>query len=162
MSSKFRTISLVLACAAALAACETPKPYQGPTDEVCTGVNAMIAQEIKAKYDVTTGRQLATKLSAAAEADVAQLKKFTELGGKLEVEAKLGTELKGTVETKAAVTTEFFQQDQTFAQTACWLKSVLAEKNLSAGDRSDYEAARKSIAKNRVQYLDLLTGLKKS
>ena len=162
MSNQSLIALIAVASTILLTGC-SPKPYEKTSlGEVCNGVNALVAQEITAKYDIESGRKLAADLAVAADADVAQLKKFKELGGKINAEAELGTTLKGTVTTKSNVTTEFFQQDQSFAQSVCWLQSVLAEKNLSTADRAAYEAARQKIAANRVTYLDLLTGIKKN
>lgn len=145
-----------------LAACQQ-SGYKPPVaNEVCKGVNAMIGQEISAKYDISTARSVALNISAAAEADVAKLKGLRE--GKLDAgtEAKLGTVIMAVVETKSKVTTDFFQQDQSFAQAACFVESILARSDLSAPDRDFFEGQRRALSTNRVAYLDVLTGLKKN
>jgi hypothetical protein len=159
-----RFVAIAIASTTFLAGCSKQEPYNGAIAPVpgCEGVNALVAQEISTQYDVESGRKLAANLAVAAEADVANLKAFKDLGAKVNGESQLGTTLRGTVTTKSNVTTEFFQQDQSFAQSVCWLQSVLAEKNLSSPNREYYEDQRKKIAANRVTYLDLLTGIKKN
>lgn len=145
-----------------LAACQQPGPKAPVANEVCKGVNAMIGQEISAKYDISTARSVALKISAAAEADVAKLKGLKEAKVDAGTEAKLGTEIKAVVETKSKVTTDFFQQDQSFAQAACFVDSILSRSDLSGSDRDFFESQRRALATNRVAYLDVLTGLKKN
>jgi len=100
-------------------------------------------------------------LLAAAEADLEELRGLENASVEGEVEARLGSELQGVVTTKSSVTTDFFQQDQSFAQAACFIQSVLSE-NLSESDRLYFEDVRQKLAVNRVSYLDVLTGLKKN
>ena len=160
MSSSAVAFSLSLTCVL-LASCQQPGPKAPVASEVCKGVNAMIGQEISAKYDIKTARSVALKISAAAEADVARLKGLKEAKADAGAEAKLGTEIKAIVETKSKVTTDFFQQDQSFAQAACFIDSILS-REVSAADRAFFEEQRRALATNRVTYLDVLTGLKKN
>lgn len=155
-------IVILTLCAITMTSCaKMASPTPPVAGKVCDGVFAMVGQEITAKYDISTARLVAGKIVAAAQADVGLLKGVKE--GKLDVgaEAKLGSELKAVVETKSKVTTDFFQQDQSFAQAACFMDSVLTKSGLSAADQAFFEEQRRALAANRVSYLDVLTGLKK-
>jgi len=147
-----------------LASCSSPSaPGLEPpvSGLVCDGVYALAAQEITAEYNISQSRTLASRLLAAAEADLEELRGLENASVEGEVEARLGSELQGVVTTKSSVTTDFFQQDQSFAQAACFIQSVLSE-NLSESDRLYFEDVRQKLAVNRVSYLDVLTGLKKN
>ncbi|WP_457324544.1 hypothetical protein [Roseateles sp. P5_E11] len=121
----------------------------------------MIGKEITTTYDISTSKGIALKISAAAEADVARLKVIKEAKGDAGAGAQLGSEIRAVVQTKSQVTTDFFQQDQSFAQAACFIGSLLNRADLSAADQQFFEQQRRALAVNRVAYLDVLTGLKK-
>ena len=131
--------------------------------EVCKGVFAQEALEISKRITISDARELATNLAVAAQADVDRLKAIGNAGGSVETgaSAQLGKQLQGVVTTKTVVTTEFFQQDQSFAQAACYLETILT-KELSRDDREFFEEKRRSLMSNRTTYLDYLTGLKKN
>ncbi|WP_230969991.1 hypothetical protein [Nitrogeniibacter aestuarii] len=152
-------IGLSTICIAFVAACA---PKSSVTTERCNGVNALIAQEITQNNTIDTSLVLASKFSAAAEADAEKMVLIKAGSGEVNFEGKLGREIKTVVATKTKVTTEFFQQDHSFAQVACWFDDILSRKNISKDDRRKFEQFRQEIAKNRVTYLDALTGLKKN
>ncbi|EHR5760291.1 hypothetical protein KUK88_000006 [Vibrio parahaemolyticus] len=127
-------------------------------NEKCSGVYGLVAKEITAKYDLEESRSFATKLLASAEKDIEALGKGS---ANVDLNASLGSTLKGAVTTKSNVTTDFFQQDQSFVQAACWFDNILA-RELSESDQREFEKYRQELAKNRVDYLDVITGLKKN
>ncbi len=151
------TIALVL-----IGCVGDPQGLKPPiANPVCKGVYALVAKEITAEYNIEQSRSLVSKLVAAAEADVEAIRVLKRAKVEGLAEAKLGSELKGVVKTTSSVTTDFFQQDQSFAQAACYFQAVLQD-DLSESDRKYFEGARQKLAKNRVTYLDVLTGLKKN
>lgn len=163
MNINLRASFVILGTASIFAvSCNTVPKAPRSTDQVCDGVYALVAQEITAKYDITNSRLIATKLVAAAEADVQVLKSLKEAKADATLEAKLGSELKAVVETKSKVTTEFFQQDQSFAQTACFINSTLAKPDITQSDKAFFEGKLREIANNRVTYLELISGVKKN
>lgn len=140
----------------------TPPTSAAVTGETCEGVHAMLSQQTKTRFDVKEARDFTAKAVAAAQADVAFLKRAVKGGIEVKGEAKLGQEVRAVVERNSSVTTDFFQQNQTFAQIACYFQSILAQPGLSAEDRAFFEARRRDLATNRIAYMDVISGLKKN
>ena len=115
------------------------------------------------EFEVVSAKNFASILTAAAKADVEKLKSIDPNGAnaKSETDARLGSVIKGKVTTKSNVTTEFYEQDVSFTQAACYFESVL-KQNLSEDDRKFFEERRRELAKNRTTYLDVITGVKKN
>ena len=149
----------------------TPAPAPQPAtntlsidaqQERCEGVFGLLADQVNAKYDVSDARAFVTEASAAAEADLAVLKKGGKAKGELSGAAKLGATIKAVVQTKSSVSTEFYQQDKGFVQMICLLNSLIEKPNLSPTDRQFFELERREMIANRSDYLKVLGGLKKN
>lgn len=155
------TVVTILAIFTACASRPPPAPPVGTTMELCDGVHKMIAQEISSKYDVTRSRTFAANLSAAAKADVAYIKRLSELSAQGTLDSKLGSEIKAVIEVKSGVSQSYFEQDGVFATAICWFNNELERDNLTAEDSEFWKEQKKEMARNRVEYVQVLTGLKK-
>lgn len=141
-----------------MSGCETTtelETHSAVQPDSCKNIPKLKWQVYSRGFDAKEALDLATKLSVAAKADAANLKKVADV--KAEAGAGLSSQLSKiinlNVKQESKVSQDFWEQDLTYRQSTCYLDTLSLREDLTVEQKDQVLKEILSFSKMRREYM---------